>query len=119
LRESLAEFIDQEYLPEGAEILEPTKMQKDKLNLIFQHWHVRQADGKVALKFKSARDGDKEKVKKTRVRQKGYVDPSDAEASSNKGVGPSRGRRGSTETSNEERSGNEVVTRDTSKVQLA
>jgi hypothetical protein len=79
LHENASDYIEAEYLPENAEILEPSKMKKVKLNDFFEHWHIRQEEGKVPLRFKAARDGDKERAERKLKKRKRYMDLSDEE----------------------------------------
>lgn len=92
IRDSLGEFIDAEYLPDGQQMMEPTKMKKDQLKLAFDHWESRQASGLVALKFKSARDSDMEiLMKKKKAKTRRYVEVPDDDDISDKEAGPSKG----------------------------
>lgn len=80
LKDNAGDFIEAEYLPENGEILEPSKMKKAALNQFFEHWHIRQGEGKVGLRFKAAREGDKERAaRRLKNKRKRYVDLSDEE----------------------------------------
>jgi hypothetical protein len=91
IRDSLADFIDAEYLPNGQQLMEPTKMKKDQLKLVFDHWENRQASGLVALKFKSARASDTETLlKNKKAKKRIYVDVSDDDDISDNEAGTSK-----------------------------
>lgn len=53
LNENPDQFVDEEYLPEGFILRDPSKLKDNELDTLISHWRDREAEGLVPLEVKS------------------------------------------------------------------
>ncbi|THH07950.1 hypothetical protein EW146_g9152 [Bondarzewia mesenterica] len=58
IKEHQSEYINAEYLPEGYQMKEPSKMVRTKVVKLMDHWHMRQAKEEHLVVFESYKDKD-------------------------------------------------------------